>query len=350
MEERVMRVLFSVLFAFLISISGMSQEIVEDFFTPDGGNSPITLNGGQKCGQRFTATLPFEGIQVNGPTWSVNGEKGMTIRLYHWAGSYESTVSQPPIVTSVLENLNDNDWFPAYAGSELPPGEYFWEASEPTNSNPEAIDPFQIGCWLWNGSRYTGGEAYFNGVPYEEVAVNWIRLYGSNQTGIWTPFPFPESENPTLAQSFYASTEFQGVAIASPTWNGFGAGYRMSLYKWNNDYDTTVAQNPIAQRTIVNHSDNARGELVLTAPQPVGVYLLLTDQPVRGSGNIGHWGWTDSGWWDPDTIAYADGVEMMNFATFDLFLGEPAQEVVGKDFASRSVTGVATKVVEWFVH
>ncbi|HOJ62017.1 MAG TPA: hypothetical protein PK878_17175 [bacterium] len=345
-----MKYLYFVLVLCLCASVGFSQEIVENFFTPDGGNSPITLNGGQKCAQRFTATLPFEGIQVNGPTWSVNGEKGMTIRLYKWAGSYASTVAQPPLATSVLVDLNDNDWFLCAAGSELPPGEYLWEASEPTNSNPDAVDPFQIGCWLYNGSKYKGGEAYFNGVPYGEVSVLWVRQYGSPQAGTWTPVPFPDGDNPTLAQSFFTSGPFQAVGIASPTWNGYGAGYRLRLYKWNTDYDTTVAQSPIAEKTIENHSDNARGELLLTAPQPEGKYLLLTDMPVRGTGNVGHWGWSNSDWWDPDTIAYSNGEEIANYFTFDLFLGEPSEEEVGKDFASRSVTGVATRVSNWAVY
>ena len=331
----------------LCSSSGFSQEIIEDFFTGDGGTSPITLNGGQKCGQHFTATQPFEGIEVNGPTWSVSGEKGMTIRLYEWAGNYEATVAQNPIAMNVLENLDDNGWFPVNAGAELPAGEYFWEASEPTNSNPDALDPFQIGCWLWNESKYADGEAYFNGIPYGDVSVSWYRMYGDDQSGVWTPISFPETENPTLAQSFYASYPFQGVAIASPTWNGTGAGYRMSLFKWDTDYDVTVASTPIAQTTIENHSDNARAELLFDTPQLEGTYLLLTDLPVRGTGNVGHWGWMDSGWWDDDNIAWADDFEIEGFASFDLFLGEPSSEAVGKDFASRSVTGVATTIREW---
>lgn len=331
----------------LCSVAGNSQEVVEQFFTADGGNSPITLNGGQKCGQRFTATVPFEGIEVNGPTWGVSGEKGMTIRLYEWAGNYELTVAQEPIVTSVLENLEDNGWFPAYAGGELPPGEYFWEASEPTNSNPDAVDPHQIGCWLWNESTYADGEAYFNGVPYGEVSVTWIRMYGDQQEGAWTPFPFPESDTPSLAQSFFAFVDFQGVAIASPTWNGSGAGFRISLYEWDTDYETTIAQTPIAQKTIENHSDNARAELVLDNPQPDGTYLVVTDEPNRGTGNVGHWGWMDSSWWDNENMAYSDGAPIDGFATFDLFIGEPTSDPVGKDFASRSLTGVATDVKDW---
>lgn len=337
---------FLVVFCFSVH----SQEIVENFFTADGGSSPITLNGGQKCGQRFTATVPFEGIEVNGPTWSVSGEKGMTIRLYLWAGSYNATVAQEPIATSVLENLNDNDWFPLYAGSQLAPGEYFWEASDPTNTNPDRIDPLQIGCWLYNESRYEGGEAYFNGVPYDTVSITWLRWYGDDQQGTWTPFPIPDSEISSLAQSFSVSWDFQGIAIASPTWNGSGAGYRMNLYRWNTDYDTTVSGTPIATKTIVNHSDNARAELALDAPAPAGKYLLVTDQPVRGSGNVGHWGWTNSSWWDDDNIAWADGLEIESIATFDIFVGELSSEPIGKDFASRALTGVATTVNEWSLY
>ncbi len=340
----------------LIAFDASAQTLVEDLYTSDGDHSPISLVGGQKCAQRFTATLPFEGIQVNGPTWSVSGEKGLTIRLYEWAGSYSATIVQDPITVSVLVDLTDNDWWPCYAGSELPPGEYMWEASEPTNSNPEADNPHQIGCWLENGSKYTGGEAYFNGEPYGEVAVEWKRVYSEAQSDDdWYPFPFSGADNPTLAQSFTFPSEsipdvdaFQAVGIASPTWNGSGAGYRMVLYKWDTDYDTTVAGTPIAEETFSNISDNARNELVLDSPLGEGKYLVFTDQPVLGSNNsVGHWGWNNSLWWDDENAAYQDGVEIETGASFDLFLGVPSEEVVGKDFASRTVTGVATAVNHW---
>ncbi len=343
--KKVLGILFGVL---VITASGYGQEIVEDFFTAEGDNSPITLNGGQKCGQRFTATQPFEGIQVNGPTWSVDGEKGMTIRLYEWAGNYDETVTQQPIAVSVLENLNDNDWFLCPAPRELPPGEYFWEASEPTNSNPDAIDPFQIGCWLWNSSKYRGGEAYFNGEPYDEVSTEWFRWYGDDQAGTWTPFPFTFEDNSSLAQQFDVPFEFNAVGLASPTWNGFGAAYRMSLYPWDTDYDTSVSQTPIAQKTFTNLSDNARNELILDTPADPGEYLIVTDQPVPSStGQVGHWGWVDSSWEDDINVAYIDGVPRDDFASYDLFIGAPTQEVVGKDFASRSVTGVAVHIHHW---
>lgn len=344
-------VLFFILFVVLSVPEVFGQAVVvEEFFTAEGGNSPITLNGGQRCGQRFTATLPFEGVDVNGPTWNVDGEKGMTIRLWEWVGSYEATVAQEPIAVSVLENLNDNDWFPCYAPRELPPGQYFWEASDPTNSNPAAENPFQIGVWQHNSSQYIGGEAYFNGVAEVDVSILWERWYAADQGGTWTPFPFPQTDNSSLAQSFDAPEPILGIAISSPTWHGTGAGYRMALYTWDTDYATTVAGTPLAQITFSNITDNARNDLILDSPAPYGVYLLVTDNPVRGTGDVGHWGWTLSDFSDVNSIAYSNGEEMPDWPSFDVFLGFLAEEPVGKDYISRSVTEVATPVGCWEIY
>ncbi len=346
------RFFLTVMCAVLWISGSFGQTIVEEFYTAEGGNSPISLKGGQRCGQRFTATLPFEGIEVNGPTWGVSGEKGMTIRLWRWAGSYEATVTQEPIAVSVLENLDDNGWFPCYAPSELEPGQYFWEASDPTNSNPDA-DPeqaLQIGVWRWNGSRYGGGEAYFNGQSEADVSILWEDWFGRDQGGTWTPFPFPGGDNPTMAQSFESPEPLYGVGIVSPTWHGTGAGYRMSLYAWNTDYATTLAWTPLAQKTFSNITDNARNDLVLDSPAPPGRYLLVTDNPVRGTGNVGHWGWTFSDYADEYSVAYSNGEEMPDWVSFDIFLGFASEEPVGKDYASRSVTGVATIIPAWEIY
>lgn len=332
--------MFWVMVCILFGLNGFCQTTVEEFYTAEGASSPITLNGGQKCGQHFTATQPFDGVEVNGPTWSVSGEKGMTIRLYKWAGNYDATVAQKPMFTRVLENLDDNGWFPCYASATLPAGEYFWEASEPTNSNPDATDPYQIGCWLWDGSKYTGGEAYFNGKPYVEAAVVWEQLYATGQNGTWTPYPFSKTDPNTMAQSFQATGDFSAVGFHSPTWNGTGAGYRLTLYKWVTDYNTSISKTPIGQAAFTNISDNGFNELYLKAAQPAGQYLAVTDQPVYGTGNVGHWGWSSSDYADDNNVAFIDGVATSDYASFDIKIGYVSEETVGKDFASRSVTDI----------
>ena len=214
--------------------------------------------------------------------------------------------------------------------------------------NPEAVDPYQIGCWLYNGSKYTGGEAYFNGKPYTEAAVEWLRLYGDGQDGTWTPFPFSKTDGATLAQSFETNGDFSAVGFASPSWNGSGAGYRITLYKWVTDYATSISKPPLGQTTFSNISDNARDELYLSTSYPAGRYLAVTDQPVFGSGNnVGNWGWTNSTYADDKTVAFIDGVATEDFTTFDLAVGYVSEEKVGKDFSSRSVADVATAVKDW---
>jgi hypothetical protein len=177
--------------------------------------------------------------------------------------------------------------------------------------------------------------------------VEWQRLFADGQAGTWNPFPFSTNDQPTLSQSFESGFEFNAVGIASPTWNGFGAGYRMSLYKWDKDFATTVSKPPIGQTTFTNISDNAHDELYLTTNAPAGRYLVVTDQPVRGSGNVGHWGWLDSSYADDNTVTFADGAPMLQSPSLDVFVGYPAAEKVGKDFASRSVSDVATPILDW---
>jgi len=317
--------------------------VVEDFYTMEGDHSPIDLLGGRRAGQRFTATLPFDGIEVHGPTWSVDGQKGMTIRLWSWAGSYDATVEQDPLAVSVLEQLDDNNWHPCVADTTLEPGVYFWEISEPTN--PFNPDDKQIGAWLSNESVYADGEAYVNGEPVQEVSATWVRLFGLDQTGTWTAFQFPglpDDRSGSLGQNFEATEPFVGVGILSPTWNGAGAGYRMTLYRWTGDYASSVSGEVLARETFSNITDNGRNDMVWETPLEPGQYLVLTDNPVPSdTGLVGHWGWLFSPYAVGDVpAAFINdrfGDEIYELPSFDVYLAIPSEQATGKDFESRSI-------------
>ncbi len=331
--------------------------VVEEFYTMQGDDhSPIDLLGGRHVGQRFAATAPFEGVEVHGPTWSVDGQKGMTIRLWSWAGSYQATVDQDPLAVSVLEQLDDNDWFPCVADTTLEPGVYFWEASEPTN--PFNPDDRQIGVWLSNQSLYADGEAYINGEPAQEVSATWVRLFGGpDQSGTWTPFQFPglpDDRSGSLAQNFEATEPFVGVGILSPTWNGAGAGYRMTLFEWTGDYESSVAGEVLARQTFNNITDNGRNDLVWDAPLEPGQYLLVTDNPVPSdTGLVGHWGWVFSPYAVGDVPAafengwFAD--EIYETPSLDVYLAVPSEQATGKDFESRSIID-ETSIGSWSLY
>lgn len=321
-------------------------ETVEDFFTV-GGTAPASLAAYPKIGQRFTATQPFEGVEVNGPTWSTNGQKGMTIRLYNWAGSYAATVAQTPLLTSVLTALNDNFWHPCVGTTTYPPGVYFFELSDPTNpGNPGDL---AVGAWIEMESTYADGEAYLNGVLQTGGFV-WKRVFAHESPGAWTPFAFVGFyPGASLAQTVETTEPIYGIGFQSPSWNGTGAGYRIGLYNWNTDFDTSYNGTPIKTQTFANYPDNGTNKMLLDNPVPPGNYLFMTDEPVQGTGNAGHWGWTGSPFNTGGDVpnSYFDGVKGTDFydaPVFDVYYAVPGEG--GPDVKSRSVRNPAS-IIEW---
>ncbi|MBP5767219.1 MAG: hypothetical protein J6X47_09595 [Clostridia bacterium] len=76
---------------------------------------------------------------------------------------------------------------------------------------------------------------------------------------------------------FYATVAFESVGILTPTWTA-SSGYTASyyLYKWNHDYNTTIAGTPITGQNFEDFPDNT----VLTMtfdPLPAGEYLLIAE-------------------------------------------------------------------------
>jgi len=124
------------------------------------------------------------------------------------------------------------------------------------------------------------------------VAQDWVNVF--QDTGTWTPTPIPTDGDQALGQTFTVTQGLQGIGFQSPTWAGTGGGYRLRLFAWNTDYATSIAGTVLGELTETDHPDNAWVDLVLDPVLAPGQYLAVTDQPVRGDGNIGHWGWSSS--------------------------------------------------------
>lgn len=322
---------------------------VESFFT-EGTTTAIPLSSYPKIGQRVTATQPFDGIEVHSPSWSLSHAKGYTLRLYNWAGSYEATVAQTPLATNVYEGIIDNFWYPVLSDTILPAGEYFWEMSEPTG--PDA----NVGMWMVTNSEYAGGEAYFNGVAQSSNSTTEVFPFDNQGSGTAIQF----GDWLSMGISFETPGRITEVGIVSPSWGphavGSGAGYRMSLYEWNTDYNTTINGTPIVQQTFADYPDNNLNKMAIPNGVPAGQYLLLTDEPVKGvapnTGIPGHWGYINSplitGADVPNT--YYDGYkqtdypDQFNKTTFRVYY--LLDKVTGPDFKSRSVLK-PTAVNDW---
>lgn len=317
----------------------------ESFYTSGGNQEPLSLAAYPKLGQRFTATQPFDGIEVNSPTWGTQGDKGFTLSLWPWVNNYTSTVAQTPLASITYTGTFDELWYAVANATSLPAGVYFWEMSNPTTTS----DDVNVGLWSYVESAYDGGEAYINGEAAASSTLLWS--YPFDGSGTYTPFPFDSYT--TMAQSFEITETSYGVGLQSPTWGGTGAAYRMTLYHWVTDYATSITGTPIAQSTFVNYIDDTTNKIEIPAGLAAGQYLLVTDEPVTGTEKVGHWSFDASDYnlgLDVPNV-YLDGVKATdlgyNYPVFRLALGSQAENPTGRDFMSRAVYSKTTAVIDW---
>lgn len=116
----------------------------------------------------------------------------------------------------------------------------------------------------------------------------------------------------TFAQYFESGKEFVSLGIYCPNWNSASESMLLSLYRWNTDYATTVAANPVHTERFNNYGDNswlqipAPGQTGETVKLPAGKYLwTLSD----GTANAGIWKSTGSE--SPaSAVSYIDGTRV----------------------------------------
>ena len=78
---------------------------------------------------------------------------------------------------------------------------------------------------------------------------------------------------------------FNAVEVSMPTWSTKDSAATLSIYKWNEGFEDTIASEPIAAKVFDPASDNAFNKLTFDE-QPAGEYLV-TISDVRGQ--VGVW-------------------------------------------------------------
>ena len=95
---------------------------------------------------------------------------------------------------------------------------------------------------------------------------------------------------------------FNAVEVSMPTWDSKDSAATLSIYQWTNDFDTTLAAEPIAKQVFDPAKDNAFNSLSFDE-QPAGEYMIAISD-VRGKAGV---------WQSPSTVgkgfAYMDGAE-----------------------------------------
>ncbi|MBQ6616940.1 MAG: hypothetical protein IJH67_11305 [Thermoguttaceae bacterium] len=100
--------------------------------------------------------------------------------------------------------------------------------------------------------------------------------------------PLKIEEKDSAAARFKAGESFTSVMVCCPSFSNNVGSLRLSLFRWTDNYDKTIAEKPLLRQTFVNFRDNERLELRTSSesPLPAGEYLLVIDS---GTEQVGVW-------------------------------------------------------------
>jgi hypothetical protein len=110
----------------------------------------------------------------------------------------------------------------------------------------------------------------------------------------------------TAGMQFTATAPFYGIEALCPSWGDNIGNLTFTLYKWNTNYATSVAGNPIAQKTFVNFNDGSNLGLSFSTPLPAGTYVWELSNATQV---VGVWEWTDG---TSNAVSYNTGVQLTN--------------------------------------
>ena len=110
-----------------------------------------------------------------------------------------------------------------------------------------------------------------------------IKAYDPAATATHSAKQVGEASSVGLRLSYGAP--FNKITVCMPTWSTSDSSAALALYKWNTDYDTSIAAEPVAYKKFDKLRDNAHN-LLSFDEQPAGEYVLVI-QDVKGT--VGVW-------------------------------------------------------------
>ena len=128
-----------------------------------GKTGGCDLKGVETRGQSFSAKGPFNKLCISAPSWG-DSEGGFTLSLYRWTGEYAASVKGAPVAAKVFKDFPDNTRLEMPLDTQ-PAGQYVWQISDRTGTT-------SVGVWGFSGSRYSGGNAYANGILVPKLSYS----------------------------------------------------------------------------------------------------------------------------------------------------------------------------------
>lgn len=191
--------------------------------------------------------------------------------------------------------------------------------TEPDVPEPEAVVPVKPvareGWDIYTGPNYRYGPSI---IINDDNSIDiWLATPGDYYgTNVLVPVsdaitPLQLGTTGVFAQKFTSNEDFGIISLNCPSWNSSAEGFTLKVYKWVNDYETTVSGAAVASKTFVNYADNSWLSIYksdkedYTETFPAGTYLWVM---AGGTEKSGIWKCPDNGsTGTTGAVSYVDG-------------------------------------------
>ena len=148
----------------------------------------------------------------------------------------------------------------------------------------------------------------------------------------------------TYAIQFNMTVPWSYIAVGCPSYNNNKGSLRFELFKWNENYDKTVAGKVLGTQDFIDFNDNATLKMEFAEPMPLGEYvLLMTNISEDAAEQIGVWTSTAA----PDTVRnYQNGVAIPNAARCEVQYFGSTPTPLGPISANLEETPVFEEITE----
>ena len=247
--------------------------------------------------ERIYINGEFKSLKVSIATYRRTGSS-VTAQVIKWNKTYDLTMSGEPIYENRFENVADNSVLELDLGQTCEAGEYLIVFKDATGTLSMEIDgkvdtygyftvlyrtmnKVGLGCMYVNGVEqmydmylqvgFVGeapAEPFKTAITFQDVAGSAL---GANTTSDYYRFG-PAID--VIGQRLNVSAPIIGFALGTANWGNQNCSVDIAVFKWDKDYETTIAAEPLYKENYKNFKDNAALWVMFDDPLPAGEYLF----------------------------------------------------------------------------
>ena len=131
--------------------------------------------------------------------------------------------------------------------------------------------------------------------------------------------PLQVSSGTTVGVRMSLGAPFNKLTMCMPTWSTSDSSATLALYKWQTDFETTIAAQPVASKDFQNLRDNAHNALSFDE-MPAGEYLFCVQNV---TGKVGIWTMKSN---VSKGYLYNDGLELQNDTEISVYFTKTPAE------------------------